>query len=381
MTTNHSSDQHIFLRVAIVGALRLKVAKVLSLIANQPSVQDHDDEPEKRQIHIEYVPCVATFDSYENENGESVKYLVKLEHHGKDGQSGGASLAPFFDEVIDDKKNIHVTGIAGISVGCGIESDEEIEMISSFINSISGGIDNAKDDDENVVMKCIKPNAEYSTMKEETVAYKDLSLEGKEAVTESQSMGPAKMAKFTMEIATECIPRSKMALDKQAQIDANANMENEAKDDEEVEPPPPTMPKAYDQSTTRFACKMCRTILFSEAELEDPPHTQSQHNFSNRKTKTAGINSSLGNKCHYVFIGDSLDWMGDIRLQNEGKLACPKCCGKLGLYKWHGTQCSCGTWVVPAIMVHNGRVDIVKPKNELQSLTSPLAGLYVGGQS
>ena len=79
MTTNHSSDQHIFLRVAIVGALRLKVAKVLSLIANQPSVQDHDDEPEKRQIHIEYVPCVATFDSYENENGESVKYLVKLE--------------------------------------------------------------------------------------------------------------------------------------------------------------------------------------------------------------------------------------------------------------------------------------------------------------
>lgn len=393
MSANNTNDRHLFFRVALVGAHRPRVAKVLSLIESQPPIQDHDDEIEKRRIHVEYVPCVATFDSYENEKGDFVKYLMKLEHHGKDGQCRGASLASFFDDVIEDEEqnNTHLPGISGVSIGVGIELDEEVEMITNFMNSISGrSVNNEKDADDNFIIKCIKPNAEYSTMKDETLAYKNLSPEDKEAVTMSQQIGPGKMAKFTMEIAKECIPPSKAALaTKQAQIDAEkARVESEARKEVEDEPPLPSIPKVYDPSTTRFACKMCRTILFNDAELEDPPHAQSQHSFSSRKTKTgANVNSARGNnKCQSFFLADALDWMGDISFQNEGKLACPKCSGKLGLYKWHGTQCSCGTWVVPAIMIHKSRVDVVPPQNELQTndplalLKNPLARLHVGGQ-
>lgn len=376
MAGSNNDDEHVHMRVAIIGANRMRVAKVLSLISDQPTLTDRDDEPQKRQIHVDYIPCVATFDSYENENGDSIKYLMKLEHHGTDGNSRGASLAPVFDEVVNGNKmnHTHVPGIAGISVGCGLETDEEVTMISSFMKSLSGG------KDEDFVIDCVKPNSEYMSMKEETLAYKNLSAEEKKLLTESQTTGPAKMAKFTLEVAQKSIPRSKLALEIERREHEKALQEIE-----DV-PKPPPMPPQFDDNLTRFACKMCRTILFSEAELEDPPHTQAQHNFSIRKTKS-GANTNNSSKCQSYFLADALDWMGDINLSHEGKLSCPKCSGKLGLYKWHGTQCSCGTWVVPAIMVQKGRVDLIQPHDSKQTndplaaVANPLAGLYIGGQS
>lgn len=43
----------------------------------------------------------------------------------------------------------------------------------------------------------------------------------------------------------------------------------------------------------------------------------------------------------------------------EGKLTCPnaKCGGRLGSFNWSGSQCSCGSWVVPAIQVVASKVD------------------------
>ena len=43
----------------------------------------------------------------------------------------------------------------------------------------------------------------------------------------------------------------------------------------------------------------------------------------------------------------------------EGKLICPnaKCGGRLGNFNWSGSQCSCGSWVVPAIQVVASKVD------------------------
>ena len=91
--------------------------------------------------------------------------------------------------------------------------------------------------------------------------------------------------------------------------------------------------------------------------------------------------------CQSLFLANGLDWMGDISLSAEGKLSCPnvKCGSKLGLFKWHGTQCSCGTWVVPAIMIQKSRVDIINPVNSMSSDLellmgqNPLARLHVGG--
>jgi dual specificity phosphatase 12 len=130
--------------------------------------------------------------------------------------------------------------------------------------------------------------------------------------------------------------------------------------------------------TTRFACKICRTILFHDCDIEDPPHTKSKHSFSSRKTKSgSNVNLSRDDECQNIFLADSLDWMGPITESHEGKLSCPKCNGKLGMYKWHGTQCSCGTWVVPAIMIHKSRVDVISPlEQDISPTTFPLTQFH-----
>lgn len=385
------SDAEVHFRIAIVGAQRQRVAKVISILKDLPPLQDLNDEPDSRQIHVEYIPCVATFESYQNENEETVRYLAKLEYHGEEGLSKGSSLAPFFDEQKnkhDLNDDIRITGIRSVAIGCGIESEEDVSMISSFIHLLSGKSSVANEEDEKedggVLIKCIKPNEEYSSMKEETIAYKNLSPEEKERVTESHLIGPGKMAKFGTDLATECIPRSKKAIEQEREA-ALKEGQNGDQDETEQEPLPLPMPKEYDPKTTRFACKMCRTIIFNEDDLEDPPHTQSQHEFSRRKTKS-GINTNGyqgEGKCQSKFLADGLNWMGDISQSHEGKLSCPKCDAKLGLYKWHGTQCSCGTWVVPAIMVQKSRIDIINPtrNDPLALLMNPLAHLHVGGQS
>jgi dual specificity phosphatase 12 len=48
--------------------------------------------------------------------------------------------------------------------------------------------------------------------------------------------------------------------------------------------------------------------------------------------------------------------------EGEGKLACPKCAARVGSYAWHGTPCSCGTWVVPAFQLTKSRVDEREPR-------------------
>ena len=397
------TDAQVYFRIAIVGAQQQKVAKVVSILNELPPIQDLTNEPNPRQIHIEYIPCVATFDSYQTEKGEIVRYLAKLEYHGKDGLSKGATLAPFFDELQEDsssssgKDDIRISGIRAISIGCGLESEEDVEMITSFINLLSGANENDESKNQDgkydTRIKCIAPNEEYSSMKEETIAYKNLSAEEKEIVTESQLIGPGKMAKFTMDLSNECIPRSKQAIaEEKAQALLLEEKEKATNTVTEAVPAPVPaaipMPKEYDPNTTRYACKMCRTVLCNTDDLENPSHTQSQQSFSIRKTKSgSNTNSGRGiNTCQSIFLADGLDWMGDISQSAEGKLSCPKCSAKLGLYKWHGTQCSCGTWVVPAIMIQKSRVDVVNPVNaisndlELLMGQNPLARLHVGGQ-
>lgn len=60
-------------------------------------------------------------------------------------------------------------------------------------------------------------------------------------------------------------------------------------------------------------------------------------------------------KCSSYFLEGALDWMD--ASQVEGKLHCPKCGHRVGTLKWAGGQCSCGTWVTPAIQISMGKVD------------------------
>lgn len=374
--TKASSDHHVYLRVGIVGIQRARVSKVISILSSLPSLLDSPEEPIPRNIHVEYIPCVATFDSYEDEEGNQVRYLLKLEHYGSDSESKqhGESLATFFDEQSSSGiekigNTIRLTGIAAFAIGCGVELEQDIKAVDNFIRMLSG--QNDQDDEEKILIESIQPNPDYASMTEENLAYKALNKEEKEEATELQTVGPGKMAKFVRDVVLRRIPKTKKAV-----TEANTN-------EKLKEAPEPFDPMSklidYDPNTTRYACKICRTILFSESDLQNPSHSKSQHKFSSRKTKS-GANIS-NSRCESLFLADGVGWMGDIASSSEGKFTCPKCNAKLGLFRWHGNQCSCGTWVAPAIQIHSSKVDTLQPNSEqnIKEIVSPLAALHVAG--
>ena len=67
-----------------------------------------------------------------------------------------------------------------------------------------------------------------------------------------------------------------------------------------------------------------------------------------------------GAQCSSLFV-EPIGWMGDALHDGSvsGKLACPKCAGRLGAFSWAGEQCGCGCWVTPAFQLHVSRVDIL----------------------
>ena len=353
-------------RIAVVGSQRGRVAKVISLLTNSSNYKTNNDS--HLDLNVEYIACVATFDSYEDETGSEVRYLIKLEYHENEGKAvGGSSLATFFDEVPlyyenkkkDNTKSIdgsimtnQIPGIAAIAIGCGIETEEDVEKITSFIDLLSGNSlltqDGVDEERHEMIMRCIKPNEEFESMAEENKYYKSLDSQEKENVTKLETIGPGKMARFVKSIEQEIddivSPGKQDNEKKETDHTLSQNDEVEQLTDR-IEEEKEALRKIdlieYDPSLTRFACKKCRRILFSEEELEDPPHVQSKHNFSSRKANRSSASSNL--KCESVFLQSGLDWMGDISNSYEGKITCFKCNSKLGLWKWAGNQCSCGT--------------------------------------
>lgn len=374
----------IHFRIAIIGSHRVRVAKVISILSSLQQQHTSTTSIHDEIQNIEYIPCVASFDSYENEHGETIRYLSKLEYFENGGKGmHGLSLAKFFDEMTScqtnetngenssgyNKEGIRIPGIAGFAIGCGIELQEDVDKITEFIKLLSSNVTaSAKIDETNLqgdkdgvmMIRFIQPNPEFTCMKEENLYYKNLDEQEKERVTELQIVGPGKMTKFVTALARDIVDallRSTEPSTEQVEtIGAAVENNNEASgggnvaidssldgEEQQVESQPPddTLIE-YDPQTTRFACKICRTILFSEKELENPPHMKSQHSFSVRKSRTGSRS-----KCESLFLASGLSWMGDISESIEGKITCFKCAAKLGFWKWAGCQCSCGTFIQP----------------------------------
>ena len=144
--------------------------------------------------------------------------------------------------------------------------------------------------------------------------------------------------------------------------------ETEARGGGDKEPPaqPPVEPPliARDHANTQFLCRYCRTVLFESSDLEDPPHCPSLHTFNDRKRNSGlgkGGMSRLGKRCESAFIASpGMGWMGEMD-GAEGKFHCPGCRHKVGLWRWARAQCSCGTWVTPAIHITLSKVDVALP--------------------
>jgi dual specificity phosphatase 12 len=380
-------------RVAVIGLNHQRVARVISLIHESKSSQDESSSTQflspihhydylsiselpgdiPKLVEIQYLPCVATFDSYEDEGGNNVRYLVKLEYHGEDGMSTkGMSLAPFFDDdsCADDN---HFPGIAAIAIGCGIDAPEDVEKITSFVKTLSSSCRQMTSDVNisTLLAECIQCNAEYSSMKEENDAFRNFSEDEKKEAIINQTIGPGKMAKFVYEVAQKAVcQRYSKQLDALEQIMKMSLISEETTNEATVtevmptndanEKSSPSNVYIPDKDRKRFACKRCRTVLFGEADLEDPPHAQSLHNFR----KKSPLKSLQSKVCANHFLSGPLPWMSAMDGM-EGKLHCFKCETKIGHYSWTGAQCSCGTWVTPAIMIPLSKVDEMLPGGRL----------------
>ncbi|KAI9138550.1 hypothetical protein BKA69DRAFT_1091178, partial [Paraphysoderma sedebokerense] len=120
---------------------------------------------------------------------------------------------------------------------------------------------------------------------------------------------------------------------------------------------PPATPIA-DSGRLVLRCRGCRKVVFEEDNIiTHEPENKGQLSFSYKKRDMNGA-STL---CTSYFI-EPPAWLQSSELSKgdiEGKIGCPnpKCKQKLGSYHWQGSQCSCGAWIVPGIMVAKKNVD------------------------
>ena len=135
-----------------------------------------------------------------------------------------------------------------------------------------------------------------------------------------------------------------------------------------------------------FKCGKCRKTLFSDKQLMIFHDNSAKDKYSNKRRKNNTVNTT---ECtsYFLSIGrlfaegnensnqnnekdDGKDKFEQI-MENKnmkldsGAIKCKKCSYKLGEFFPKGTQCSCGSRVVPAIQIVKSKVDkVINNKNQ-----------------
>jgi dual specificity phosphatase 12 len=120
---------------------------------------------------------------------------------------------------------------------------------------------------------------------------------------------------------------------------------------------PPEIEKTQESSDTYYTCYLCGTFLFDRNEIEF--HSPSQKDMDRRQGQLLPCSSVfLSSPPNFAYVEESKKY------ENSVKISCPgkggKCQGKLGTLCWTGNQCSCGTWVTPAIQFIGSKIDMKK---------------------
>ena len=325
--------------VVIVGLNRPRLSKIMNLVNDQ-----REEFPS-----IEFVFCLAAMQSYKDAGGNSIRYMANFIH------IDGSPITKYLD---DEGFQASLKFVLMVGYEWTPTDGEHLEKFFST-GSIS------------VPVKCVEPRPEFNNLHEEMEFFKHLDSEAKAKHLDAETMGPTKMAKFIIDVAkTIRIPKQKT----EASIPA----------------PTESQPKVIriNPDLSRYACRRCRTVLFGEEHLEKQ-HVQNLHSF-----KRANFDAKRPTvKCESVFCSEEvLEWLSVNGQEIEGKLACHKCKSKIGHWRWAGAQvgsvsmqrmttthiaishfpfylqCSCGTWVTPAIQIPNSKVDRILPVSERTAL-------------
>lgn len=134
--------------------------------------------------------------------------------------------------------------------------------------------------------------------------------------------------------------------------------------------------KAMKSKVIVYCCKFCRQNLFRNDLLNQ--HAKNQQEFAYRrreKEKNVSLSSTTEvhkTACTSYFITSPMKWLNNQAKSTSGKILCPSCNKRLGIYSWKGSQCSCGSWIVPALQITKSKVDIrLKLKNSLPESIQP----------
>lgn len=130
----------------------------------------------------------------------------------------------------------------------------------------------------------------------------------------------------------------------------------------------PTETKEKESSSEfNLRCKRCRLVLATDQDLETheiPDADSRQSQFIKRAPHSRRVVSAINasKTCSHYFVDEPLLWMHLelLKLDMEGKFACPKCELKVGGYSWKGSRCSCGKWMIPALHLQTAKVDCMK---------------------
>ena len=150
--------------------------------------------------------------------------------------------------------------------------------------------------------------------------------------------------------------------------------EGEEVGEEEGEGAAAVAPPAAQVPVAAFKCAICRTLLFTSAHTE--PHELPE------KAAREGVEGAQGvqgkartvRDCTSHFLAETsvppskeeaeagglsagLRRVPGAHSDDSGTLVCSKCNTKTGAWSWVGLQCSCHTWVCPAFMVNDSKVD------------------------
>ena len=107
-----------------------------------------------------------------------------------------------------------------------------------------------------------------------------------------------------------------------------------------------------------FKCKLCRKNLFNDKNIIYLHEFTPKEKYSNKRRK---VNAVRTQECSSYFLNDYIDENDNDYMKIEnGKILCKKCGNKLGEFLPKGTQCSCGSWVVPAVQIVKSKVDEFK---------------------
>jgi len=203
-----------------------------------------------------------------------------------------------------------------------------------------------------VKVECIQPDQNRKSLQEEMDTFKGLNPEDKKKHAQEQTMGPSKMAKFIIDALRRPVEEAPQEPESQEEEQEEPNEEAEMER------------RIYiDSKLPRYACKMCRSVLFGHEHV----HPLTKANFGSKKMS------------HSIFCSEEvLNWLaGDGQYAAEGKLSCPNCNFKIGYWKWSGALTANGSWVTPAIQFPTSKVDRIEPVSitPLQGVIRPVGSV------